>query len=329
MAKRERRQLNQWAISKTLGSEMRPATHGRFGRFNLLPLIGEALSSMDDHEATDSGDVARDSFPLLVQAFAETSGGYALDPFLADPELAAKFHKRARQLGINASDAALNRRLMSIRKNPSFYGLRLPAATRDEGLPADVLKKTIIGVEFAVAKMKRLNGATVDDMLEDPALGRRFDKLCADLVPGFKPAEYRLTALYLRKTRYMKRSDESLFAKLDVSQIDAAMKSVGPLASIRVRELPKEEGIIDLVEQNRHLFVTRNDDIRATASQFKNSRLLENLGGSFWSPRRETIDVRFYVGSEFHGVKVSAWERKVIQVHQPIFNLPIEARKAA
>lgn len=330
MPPRRRPPLNQWAISRILGSEMRPAGgRSRFGRFSLLPLLAEGLSPLAVQDEPRSGDVNRGSLPTLVQAFIDTRRGLAVDRFLADPSLTGDFHKRAYQLGIDASPAAMNRRLMSIRKNPAFYGIKIPSATREEPLDPNIFAKLVATVEFAVTKTRRMYGATVDDVLEEPAIGDQFDELCGDLSPGWKPVHYRLVALNLRKTRFMKQSEASLFEALDISELDAAMTDAGSLADPKLDNIPSGQGLVELSEPNHSLYVVWHNNVSDVVDQLRNPRLLSSVTGPFWSPQEEELTLRTVTGAAFKGVRLTVWERRMIQIKTPVFNLPVSSQRNA
>src|SRR5258708_32270439 len=90
--------LNQYAISKILGSKMTPVRRARFGNFGLLETTAEALrarqASGPSSEATHFSD---NEDRLGVQAFEEVRQGSAPNPIPWDLALAPSLDPRGRQ----------------------------------------------------------------------------------------------------------------------------------------------------------------------------------------------------------------------------------------
>ena len=71
------------------------------------------------------------------------------------PIAGASFAKRCRQLGLDASDAFLNRRLLNIRKNIRWYekhGISIPPATKSDTHPSIVPQYAHV-IEFALVRL--------------------------------------------------------------------------------------------------------------------------------------------------------------------------------
>src|SRR5258706_4113257 len=108
--------LNQFFISRILGSTMKHMKGTRFGPLGALYSQHQVLA-----QRPRSGEQITFTPPvdkMIIRAFEETRQGLAVDRVLADPELAAKFFKRCRQLEVIAPDTALALRLFRFRKSP-------------------------------------------------------------------------------------------------------------------------------------------------------------------------------------------------------------------
>src|SRR5438874_10984187 len=97
--------LNQFAISRILGSTMKHAKRPVFGPLGALHAQNQVLANCPKRgeQITFSPPAEK----LIVRAFQETRRGLPVDRVLADPALAEKFFKRCRQLGVSAPDHAI------------------------------------------------------------------------------------------------------------------------------------------------------------------------------------------------------------------------------
>src|SRR5260370_32128411 len=118
---------------------MKPVKRGRFGSFGLLENMGEALRVREAPVASSaSGQTTTLSYPedaVVVRAFEDVRQGAATDALLWNRELAECFYRRCKELGLNAPDALLGRRLITVRKNIRRYekhGIKISPATKTE-----------------------------------------------------------------------------------------------------------------------------------------------------------------------------------------------------
>src|SRR5690242_16284242 len=105
--------LDQLAISRILGSTVRPFSRPAFGGFSAVGTVGQMLANRPAEVRPLAPEKSRDS--AIIRAFAATHDGYSVDRTLADPRMAREFVKRCRQLGIDAPPAAICRRLLRLR----------------------------------------------------------------------------------------------------------------------------------------------------------------------------------------------------------------------
>lgn len=149
----------------------------------------------EEDAADNCVELTNDFEAALVEAFRRSSDGFAADRVVADPVLNEAFITECLKLGLTEPAPLLNRSLFRIRKSgklavPTHQFTHLDWSEADPFLFAS---------EVAWRKMTDLTGLSLDDMLCNPSMARRFDAIAASFAPGFTPLQYRLGALKLRK----------------------------------------------------------------------------------------------------------------------------------
>lgn len=313
--------LNHYAINQTVRGEMVPTGRAPcFGRLALPAVVGEMLKHRPRPRARVVFDLTTDK--MVFDAFLTVADEASPESLLLDPALAKRFHAAARKLGFHASAADMNRRLLNIRKNPARYkgyGLILPRSERAEPQPSIVPQYAHI-IEFSLSRLHSRYGVSIDDILIDPALGDEYEKMVKEAAPDLTPVQLRLAALYIRKTRYIKKNNVELIESLDSATIEAAFAPVQ-----RMVELKPEAGLIELLEDNRHLYISRNENLKSAVEQITSESSLHFMANEFWRPRRENLVVRVLAGEKFLEVPVSQWQLKLITDKKPVFNWPMAA----
>jgi hypothetical protein len=112
--------INHYAISKILGSEMRPVQGARFGGFGVLPTTAGTLKTLRE---VNNGSAARRKFNLaedrlVASAFEAVCNGASTDALLWDTDLAGRFVARCREVGLAFPPALLVLRIIHIGKSP-------------------------------------------------------------------------------------------------------------------------------------------------------------------------------------------------------------------
>jgi hypothetical protein len=109
--------LNHDAISKILGSEMRPVKGTRFGGFGILATTAGTLKARRQSESELAPKkFTLDQDRLVARAFDVVRDRASPDSLLWDKDLAQRFVERCRELGLVFPAAALVHRLLRIRK---------------------------------------------------------------------------------------------------------------------------------------------------------------------------------------------------------------------
>ncbi len=133
---------------------------------------------------------------VVAEAFMAAHEGYSADRVLADPALNDRFLENCRVLGIPGEAKDWNRLLLNARKRGDLASIDTPRRTR-------VLRSTMAAFlfagEMAWRKVSDDRKCSLDDILCDPTLAARFDRLARDIAPGFSSFEYRWAALSVRK----------------------------------------------------------------------------------------------------------------------------------
>jgi site-specific DNA-methyltransferase (adenine-specific) len=306
-------ELDQLAISRILGSTVRPISRPAFGGFSAVSTIGQMLANRPIKTVPLAPDKSRDS--IIVKAFAEIHNGYSVDRSLADPQLAARYVSRCRQLGIDATHAAICRRLLRLRKAGGFPVRTTREDERD-------LHPFLIPAELAFAKLTYRYDASYDDLLADPDVGRFFDENVVKVGRSGDVVAYRLAALHLRKNvRSRRRADAKQLAALDISKVRPSWHTPGHLTDVRPNALPESEGVFSLREPDRYLFLSKSDNLRSAIGIFQDANVLASVGNHFWSPSPDKITVGFVKPEDVRGVSLRLFEFKAIETYQPIFNM--------
>jgi hypothetical protein len=319
-------ELNQYAISKILGSKMTPVKRARFGNFGLLETTAEALRARQaSYSSNATPRFSDDQDRLVVRAFEDIRQGAAIDAILWDRSLARAFAQRCRQLGLEASDAFLNRRLMHIRKSIRRYaerGISISPATKREPHKSIVPQYAHV-IEFALTRLRYRYGVSIDDILLDPDLGEKFERLASELAPDLRDTDLRLGALYIRKTRAIEKAKLAKIQALDLEVVEKAWSKPVTLAAMNPANVPSSPGLIELKEGGRYLYISRNEDIRPAAEQLRTGKAFDLVANGFWTPRLDEISFQFAIGAKVGGISVGIWERRLIRDREPIFNWPI------
>ncbi|MGB7157466.1 MAG: hypothetical protein WBD40_05335 [Tepidisphaeraceae bacterium] len=317
-------ELNQFAISRTLGSTMKVGVRSGFGYTSGLQAVGSALLARPVHQ--EQLGFSETAERTIIRAFADIAQGRSVDRLLADPGLSLRFYSRCQQLGISATQEAINRRLFVIRKNPR-PGIRVPHVTRPVRLES--AGEFLFAAEFAMVQLSYRHGASVDDMLANPLLGEEFDRLATALEPRRSNVEHRLTALYIRKRRHFKRvQHRERVSQVPLARIDDRWIDLGSLDDIHLDRAASEEGGLLLVtergSQPRDLYAAEDEDLQRAAKPFSDVGVYETVADHFWSPRPDQIHLCVApLGKKYFGHSRHDWLLKLIQSREPIFNLPV------
>jgi hypothetical protein len=305
--------LNQLAISRILGSTVRPISRPVFGGLSTVATVGQMLTNRPVDTPPLAQDESRDS--IIVNAFAKIHNGYSIDRTLADPQLAFRFVKRCQQLGVDAPHAAVCRRLLRLRKAGGFPVKTTKKDKRD-------LQPFLIAAEIAFAKVTYHFDASYDDLLAEPDVGKAFDENIAKVGQAGDVVGYRLAALHLRKNiRSRRKVDAEELTHFDISQLSACWHTPGNLSEVQLDALPASKGVFSLREPERYLFLSQSENLRSAVDMFQRGDVLASLANHFWSPFPRRIEVGFVKEEDVPGKSLRLFEFKAIEIYRPVFNM--------
>lgn len=320
-------ELNYYAISKLLNAKMAAIPRVRFGHFSLLDTVGQSIRARLASTDNETGDIGYEVDRVIVQAFENMRVGQPTDRLLWDKEFSRKFVEACRQAGLQHSEGLLKRRLVNVRKNPGRYRNRgiILSPTSEKDMNPSIVPKYAHVIEFALIKLKYLYGASIDDILMEPELGDEFESLCHDVAPEQTDEDLRRGALYIRKSRFVPKHAKEEFEHMAVADIDNVLSR-----PVNVKQLaqgiavPSEPGLIEVFEPRRFLYISRNENLVEAIQQFSSGEAFHIVENNFWHPDPNNINIRYAVGSRFNGVAASMWERRLIHLHRPVFNWPVQ-----
>jgi len=318
--------LNQFVISRVLGSTMKHIKRPTFGPLGVLHAQNQIIAHRPVRGEQISFAPRIDR--LIIRSFEENRKGLPLEKLLADPARTAKMLRRAKGLGVQAEDYAILLRLLQYRKNPTKkFRLSKPTAVE----PRRDHSAYLFAAEMALTQMRYRYGASVDDILAYPNIGREFDELSDRICPGHTPNDFRLAALYIRKSRYCGKDERTLFDALDTRLVEKKLHRFATLDKIEPSKLSGFKGVVGLVEENkntRYLYLTKTSDASQFVKPFIDPRTLNAVSNHFWKPSLETIRLyAFDIGYKYESVLRTMWAKKLIQQKSPIFNQPIHVEK--
>jgi hypothetical protein len=323
--------LNQYAIGRILGSKMIPLSgRARFGNFGLLSTVGDVLNASHSPSREDP----HFSYPedtKVVKAFEEVRDGASPDSLLWNKKLAKEFHKRCRELGLRAPGAYVTRRLIHVRKNSPRYaehGILISPTTKNEPHES-IVHQYAHAIEFALVRLRYLYGASIDDILMDRRLGDAFEEMAAALAPGLSSQDLRLGALYIRKSRFLKKKALNKIQRLDINVVQKELTPPVTLDRFEVTHLPHHAAVVEIKEHDRYLYIARTEDLQPTVEELKTGRAFELMSNSFWTPHLDEISLQFVAKPRIDGVGLATWERLLIHDLQPVFNWPMQKKMAA
>ena|GEM_PF-2438333 len=319
--------LNQYELSRMLGSQMLPTKGVRFGGFGLLQTTAEVLQAQERFRdrAGDEPEFDYEQDRLIVQAFEEVRDGSSTDALLWDRSLLVQFERRCRELGFDAPVRLLNRRLINVRKNKTRYakrGIVLSPTTRKEPKPSIVSQYAPV-VEFALVALRYRFGASIDDILLDPALAEDFEQRVQEIAPQLSGEDLRRAALYIRKSRFIKSREEHEIQGLNVGNVQSALSPAEPLSKVDVESLPEQSGLVEVDEDDRHLYVVRIQSVRPLVRELVSGNVFRIVQNSFWTPDPSSITMRYVCGNRVAGVSLQKWEHRLIHDYDPVFNWPM------
>ncbi len=246
----------------------------------------------------------------LVDAFIAASDGFSPDRVVADPDVNSRFITACRDRGLVETPAALNRALLNLRKTGGLSGLRPSIETRfkeQEGYG--------FAAEMAARFLERREATSLDVIICDPTLAAEFDKLAAQIAPGYQPLQYRWAALNLRKAKKLR---PELLARV-VQPIEVRALRVDGL---NLAEVPAAQGLYLFFVSNELLYVGEAENLRLRLKKHLDHSDNKGLARWMWDRGIEELQVEIQVLAKDTPTRSrKALELELIRSRSPVFNV--------
>ena len=218
----------------------------------------------------------------IISAFTETHSGYSADRVVADPELNPLFIEACRRHGLEDPTVELNWSLQNIKKK----GGRLLKTTRPTTFRNQSHYR--FAAEMAIRALERKHNTTLDRILCDPELAKKFDGIAEVFSPGFKPLEYRWAALSLRKKNALKPEPLS-------HVVPAEVHGPFPVTGANVNEIPSVQGLYVLSNREKVLYVGEAISLRARLKKHLDHSDNKHLARYVWEFGTSDMILEYHV----------------------------------
>jgi len=249
----------------------------------------------------------------VMEAFRLTHDGYSADRVVADPELNKEFLAVCDKWGLAGDARTWNMLLFRLRKQSKLSHIH---TVRRTSVPWEECDKYIFASEIAWQMMiddKFAN--SLDEILCDPALAARFDRIARRFAPGpeYKPLDYRWAALKLRKEAKSARS------RATILKSPTHLGKRVPLDELDTRKLSRKSGLYVLSDTRRKLYVGEALDLHA--------RFTRKCRKAWSSVSDSTILVQTLPMDPTSAGRL-AWQSCLVDKLKPCFN-SVELRSAS
>jgi hypothetical protein len=246
---------------------------------------------------------------IVRDAFLAVRGERSPDAVVADPEFNGRFLLECRGRGLSDSPAVLNQCLLNLRKGGDLKGLK------SKRVPLRDQENYRFASEIAARFLERRDQISLDQILCDPGRAAEFDKIAADLAPGYSHFQYRLAALGLRKRRSLR---PELLGRVIVAEAVVSLRAT----EVKTDDLPSRAGLYLFIEPTRVLYVGECTSLRKRLGRHLDHS--DNKGLARWLWEHGTTDLHV----EYHVLPVGtpgrvrkAMEAELILSRKPFFNL--------
>ena len=303
--------LDQREVARILGSEIVgriDVVHGAIGAGKMLhdaaklrrrPMLSRPVGTPS---AADR-EVASAAFMSVRDDEASA------DVWIADPDRNARYLAACRTRRAESSPYVLNKALMNLPRDGELAGL----AGMDSPIDATDLD---FAVQFAATKLRYLLGASVDDLLCDPALAAEFDRRASEIMPGRTPHQLRRALLRFRNRRV---APDGTVKALE-------LEHAVPFIDAKAAPLPRERGVLLLRQAGHPWFAQGTDDLQRSWVVLRMPRVVESIVGCLFRPSdRDSLTLAFQpLPATLDFEQVLGHARRIAADSKPIFNVPVE-----
>lgn len=300
--------LNQFDIAKTLQSEIVGRSRDCHGQVSTSGVVQSYFDlrckPVAPSEIHHDLDVDTET---VVQAFYDVRDDQrSPDLYVADPDRNRRFLDRCGELGERASEYAINKTLLNARKANLLKNLNSKPTRFDH-------EQYVFASEFAATELRYRTGASIDDIICDPALAAEFDAIAMKIAPGFTPLRYRWAMLSVRKAG---RSKE---AKWEPEYEMPHFENPFPLFATHSPALPDERGVYLLQERSRTLYVHGTRSISRGIELHRRVDFRGVFAKYLWDPDPDELLVSFAAVAEAKLMRPI--ELRLICERKPLFNI--------
>src|SRR5262245_29929888 len=246
---------------------------------------------------------------IVREAFLSVREGRSPDVVVADPNLNARFLAECKELGCSVEPATLNRCLLNLRKGGDLPGIR------SKRVRLANQESYRFASEIAVRFLERRDQITLDQILCDPVKAAEFDKIAADIAPGFTPLEYRCAALGLRKR---KRLRPELLGRVVAAEAVVTLR----VGDVNPGQIPVRPGLYLFIDRSGVLYVGECQNLRKRLGKHLDHSDNKGLARWLWQNGTTDLHVEYHVLPVGVGTRVrKAMEAELITSRRPIFNV--------
>jgi site-specific DNA-methyltransferase (adenine-specific) len=244
----------------------------------------------------------------IIEAFIKVYDGYSTDRVVVHPDLNLQFLSACRRLGLEASDYELNHKLQDIRKSGNA---ELPPATKKPVIRD--YDEFLFASEIAFRFLQQKENVSLDDVLCNTALRKRYDEIAQKLSPNeLDIFKLRMGALYLRKKHRLKPEDAGM------PSYD--FESAGKIRDVTLAKIPEFGGMYVFYDDTRPLFAGQTQKLRHRIDLHLGSAKGMFLPAWLEYGREDYLDLRFIPAKKATGGQRLKWLNQFINREHPVFN---------
>lgn len=248
--------------------------------------------------------------PQISRALSSLNTPWSIDRIIVDPELNSEFILACRSLGLTHPVSVLNRHLLNLRKASLLQRRSRAKRTSFSGE-----NEYRFAAEIAVRVLERTTSYSLDDILCDPELVIEFDKLAAEISPGYSPLQYRWAALNLRKS---KRLCPEILGRVVKSATVIRLS----LTEIDTLTIPAQQGLYIFHEARETLYVGEAHHLRNRLKKHLDHSDNKGLARWLWENGSAGVFLELHTLPEDTSTAVRrALETEMIRSRNPKFNV--------
>jgi HicB family len=243
----------------------------------------------------------------IAEAFHQVHDGYSTDRVVVDPALNVLFLQQCRGLGLTQTDYQLNHSLFDIRKSTKVL---LPRTTKPTRF--DDYDEYEFACEIAFRYLQRKDGVSLDRVLCDPDMRKRFDEIARRLAPEESVLKLRWAALNLRKSHRLKPPDAGSPPEYD-------LVSAGPVRRINLDLVPSVAGMYVFFDGTRPVFAGETEALRGRIK--RHLEISSSRGLPDWLEiEAADLELKYHAAPSVGRQERLDWVMQYVNRERPLFN---------